>query len=77
MILEAFRKGYLSRYRECAQCRSWFYALTNHQRFCKDSCRKRYASKSDEYRGKRRAYMRRYRKDQKAMDEKSKKRVKR
>lgn len=77
MILEAFRKGYLSRYRECAQCRSWFYALTNHQRFCKDSCRKRYASKSDEYRGKRRAYMRRYRKDQKAMDEKSKRRVKR
>jgi hypothetical protein len=76
MILEATRDGALSRYRQCDQCRRWFYAATPRQRFCKDSCRKRYASKSEEYRAKRRVYMRHYRKDERTLSENAKKNVK-
>jgi hypothetical protein len=76
MILEAIRNGPLSRYRQCDQCRRWFYAATPRQRFCRDSCRKRYASKSEEYRAKRRVYMRHYRKDERTLSENAKKNVK-
>jgi hypothetical protein len=76
MILEATRDGALSRYRQCDQCERWFYAATPRQRFCKDSCRKRYASKSEEYRAKRRVYMRHYRKDERTLSENAKKNVK-
>ena len=61
-------EGTIDRYRHCDECAKWFYALTDHQRFCSDACRKKYASGSDEYRSKRRKYMRRYRRDQKELN---------
>jgi hypothetical protein len=68
VLLAKFKQGVIGRMRCCEDCRLWFYALTDHQRFCKDSCRKHYASQSSEYRMKRRTYMRDYRSTQKAKD---------
>jgi hypothetical protein len=68
VLLMKFRQGLIGRMKQCDDCRRWFYALTDHQRFCKDSCRKHYASQSSEYRTKRRTYMRNYRNSQKVKD---------
>ena len=61
--------GRMYRYKVCPECKKWFYTMTDHQRFCGEPCRKRYASHSDEYKTKRREYMRRYRHDQKTLDD--------
>jgi hypothetical protein len=68
-LLRDAELGKMYRYKVCPECKKWFYTLTDHQRFCGDACRKRYASHSDEYKTKRREYMRRYRQDQKALDD--------
>lgn len=34
------RPGTLSRFRRCLQCQHWLYAVTSHQRFCDENCRK-------------------------------------
>jgi len=47
----------IHRLRRCSQCRTWFYAVTEHQRFCVEKCRKKYASKSPVFREQRRRYM--------------------
>src|ERR1019366_67650 len=44
--------------RRCEECRKWFTANTNHQRFCSDPCRKRHASRSEEFKAERARYMR-------------------
>jgi hypothetical protein len=67
-LLHDAELGHLYRYKVCPECKKWFYTITDHQRFCSDSCRKRYASHSTEYKGKRREYMKKYRRDQKARD---------
>lgn len=46
------------RFRKCRECTAWFYALKDHQHFCRESCRKRYASHSPEFKKKRAEYMR-------------------
>jgi hypothetical protein len=65
LLLEEQKKGNISRFRRCDRCEKWFYAVTHHQRFCVEGCRKQYASRSDEYKRKRRSYMRDYRKREK------------
>jgi len=67
-LLRDAELGHLYRYKVCPECRKWFYTLTDHQRFCSDSCRKRYATHSAEYKGKRREYMKKYRREQKERD---------
>jgi len=67
-LLHDAELGHLYRYKVCPECKKWFYTLTDHQRFCSDSCRKRYATHSSEYKGKRREYMKKYRRNQKARD---------
>jgi hypothetical protein len=62
----------LTRLRRCDNCSEWFAAMTEHQRFCSDSCRKRNASQSPEFKEKRRRYMsERYRPLQKELQERS------
>jgi hypothetical protein len=68
-LLRDAELGRMYRYKVCPECKKWFYTLTDHQRFCGDPCRKRYASHSDEYKTKRCEYMRRYRQDQKALND--------
>jgi hypothetical protein len=75
LLLGKLRSGEVQRFRRCEDCTRWFFAKTDHQRFCKSSCRQRYASHSDEYKAKRRAFMRGYRKRQKEMDESALRRV--
>jgi hypothetical protein len=58
--------------KQCSFCALWFNAATRHQRFCTQSCRKKYASRSEEYKAKRRGYMRGYRRSQRLMDESAK-----
>jgi hypothetical protein len=67
-LLREAERGNLYRYKNCPECKKWFYALTDHQRFCGNSCRKRYASHSGEYKLKRREYMKTYRRKQKSLD---------
>ena len=47
----------LHRLRRCSQCQTWFYAATEHQRFCCEKCRKKHASESPIFKEKRRRYM--------------------
>lgn len=72
-LLELSRKrGELSRFRLCPQCGGWFYAITGHQRFCGDSCRRQNAAQNPEFKEKRRTYMReRYRPLQKELQDRS------
>ena len=65
ILLGEQKKGNISRFRRCDRCEKWFYAVTHHQRFHAEACRKQYASRSDEYKTKRRSYMRDYRKREK------------
>jgi hypothetical protein len=67
----------LARYRRCSNCSRWFYAQTEHQRFCEEICRKANASKSEVFKEKRRLYMRKRRADEKAEDMRSLARVRR
>lgn len=47
----------IHRLRCCFQCQTWFYAATEHQRFCVEKCRKKHASESPIFKEKRRRYM--------------------
>jgi len=48
----------IMRFRQCQQCATWLYTLTDHQVFCGENCRKKAFSKdSPEFKRKRREYM--------------------
>ncbi len=62
----------LARFRRCAICSRWIFAVTDHQRFCGEDCRKRNAANSPEFKQKRRIYMKeRYRPQQKELQRSS------
>jgi hypothetical protein len=56
------------RFRKCRECVAWFYAVTDPQIYCSESCRKRNASHSPEFKKKRAEYMKQYRIDQAKLD---------
>ena len=58
----------LEYFRRCRDCTKWFFAVTAHQRYCSDKCRKRFASHGEEFKNARREYMRSYRKQEKSRD---------
>jgi hypothetical protein len=62
------------RIRRCRrlQCRNWFFAVTDHQKYCGDTCRKRDASRGESFKKKRREYMKKYRRDEAERDQKAK-----
>jgi hypothetical protein len=54
--------GKIGRFRTCLECRKWFFAVVDHQKYCSEKCRLRHVAHSDEFREKRARYMReRYR----------------
>lgn len=62
------------RIRRChrSQCRKWFFAITDHQKYCDDPCRKKEAQQGPEFKRKRAEYMRTtFRPRQKENEEKS------
>jgi hypothetical protein len=66
--------GAVHRIRRChhPQCRKWFFAMTEHQKYCGDSCRKRDAAQGESFKETRRLYMKKYRKDQAERDAQAK-----
>ena len=62
--------GAVHRIRRChrSQCRKWFFAITDHQKYCGDSCRKRDAAQGESFKEKRRVYMKKYRSEEAARD---------
>jgi hypothetical protein len=62
--------GAVHRIRRChrSQCRKWFFAVTDHQKYCGDECRKQDAAQGESFKGKRREYMKRYRNNEKKLD---------
>jgi hypothetical protein len=66
------RAKWIDYFRQCRDCNRWFFALAEHQSYCGDSCRKRHASQSEEFKEKRRLYMRTYRRTEGERDERAK-----
>jgi hypothetical protein len=60
-VLNQRASGDISMIRSCRTCQRWFYAITNHQAYCIDSCRQQFHSRDLRFKEKRRLYMRRYR----------------
>lgn len=59
------------------ECRKWFFAVTDHQKYCGDTCRKRDASKGESFKKQRAAYMRKYRRKENEREAESKQQAKR
>lgn len=66
--------GDVCRIRRCArvECRKWYWAATQHQKYCGDNCRKQDASQGQSFKEKRRIYMKKYRIEQAARDKRAK-----
>jgi hypothetical protein len=60
-ILTLARAGYLNRLRRCTCCQRWIYARFKHQNFCSTKCQQKHYARSEEWKAKRRRYMRQYR----------------
>jgi len=58
--------GAVHRIRRChrSQCRKWFFAVTDHQKYCGNNCRQGDAAQGESFKEKRREYMRKYRKEE-------------
>jgi len=51
----------LHRLRSCAQCKRWLFARRGIQRFCSQSCQKKFFQSGESWKEKRKLYMRQYR----------------
>jgi len=58
MFLDESAEGRIDRFRRCAHCARWFYAITDHQKYCAPKCRVREHSQGEEFKKKRAHYMR-------------------
>lgn len=56
----------VSRIRRChlQKCRKWFFAKTDHQKYCGGNCRQRDAAHGQSFKEKRRFYMKKYRREE-------------
>lgn len=74
-VLDYLQKGLIERLRICDEpdCKRWFFAITNHQRYCTEACRIRHVAQSQSFKEKRARYMReRYRPQMKQLEESAK-----
>jgi hypothetical protein len=71
-LTDLIRRGLAVRIRQCLECRNWFYAIADHQRYCGENCRKSYASHSLVFKEKRRQYMQNYRSVEKEREQAAK-----
>lgn len=53
--------GEIGKFRTCGECATWFFAVTDHQKYCSAKCRSSRISRSERFKEKRRQYMKRYR----------------
>jgi hypothetical protein len=62
------------RIRRChlEKCRKWFFAKTDHQKYCGDNCRQRDAAQGESFKAKRRIYMKKYRRAESERDARAK-----
>lgn len=60
LILKLTQVGDLTCLRRCAQCQEWLFAGFRHQTFCSTKCQQKNYTQSDTWKAHRRAYMRRY-----------------
>lgn len=58
--------------RNCRSCERWFYAITSHQVYCSDQCRQQFHAKSENFKERRRLYMRKFRQAEKLRDVRAK-----
>jgi hypothetical protein len=63
-LLNELCEGRINRFRVCRQCERWFYAVAAHQVSCSEACRKKHSSTSEDFKAKRREYMKKYRKQE-------------
>jgi hypothetical protein len=70
-VLQQRASGNISLIRSCRNCQRWFYAITNHQAYCIDSCWQQFHSRDLGFKEKRRLYVRRYRNDKKRVSYRS------
>jgi hypothetical protein len=75
-ILEELCEGRIDRFRICRNCSRWFYAVAQHQVSCSEACRKKHASTSEDFKAKRREYMKKYRKQEQARNKRAKLHIK-
>ena len=70
IVLELLESGNLYRLRRCqrTECRRWFFAQTDWQKYCSRNCRQLEAAQGRTFKERRRAYMRVYRSKEKARD---------
>jgi hypothetical protein len=71
-LLDELSVGRINRFRVCRQCDRWFYAVAAHQISCSEACRKKHASTSEDFKAKRREYMKKYRKQEQARNKRAK-----
>jgi hypothetical protein len=78
-VLELLESGHLRRLRHCErnECRRWFYAGTDWQKYCSRNCRQREAAKSEVFKERRKLYMQKRREDEKEQEKRSKEQAKR
>ncbi len=62
------------RIRRCyfSKCRKWFFAKTDHQKYCGDNCRQHDAAQGESFKEKRRIYMKKYRNEEAERNERAK-----
>ena len=63
LILKLTQAGDLNRLRRCPQCQKWLFARFGHQAFCSTKCQQKNYTQSEAWKAHRRAYMRRYYKE--------------
>jgi len=59
-VLQLIDQGAIQNIRRCQQCTKWYFARFSHQEFCSNSCRGKHFAKTDDFKQKRRDYMRGY-----------------
>ncbi len=59
-VLQLIAQGAIMNVRRCQECTKWYFARFSHQEFCSGSCRGKHFAKTEDFKQKRRDYMRRY-----------------
>ncbi len=65
LILDVIERREFHRLRKCRNCPRRFYGQTDHQVYCSDNCRKKFATKDRRFKERRRLYMAKRRKEEK------------
>lgn len=59
-VVQLIAQGAILNIRRCQECAKWYFARFSHQEFCTASCRGKHFGKTEDFKQKRRDYMRDY-----------------